>query len=618
VKVLLPRTFRVVGRLVDGHGTPAASGRVQATHGTRFGTFDLKPDGSFDLDLQPGEPYKLEFASPHTAVARVPVEKGESGELRDIGDVVTPASAIVTGRLVHDGDRSPVQGARVWLPRPSPNGPLMAWAFRDIIETSSGANGEFELTGAPELPFELRIEAPGLAPQRKAVTPDSNSHETDIGEIRLVGGTTVTVSIDGPSEGEIVAHVDPGGRGLPMDVMKAGFVEGRATVPNVPAGPAIVSAWRGKEMLCRQEISVPSSRRDVDVVCTARKVLVSGHVDVGGKRAGSGMLVWMTRSLTDVPTGIFNYGSENMVQQHVYSPEQQRASADVGPDGSFQVRLLAGTWEVLWMPERGRVFAPRLVQVPDTVAHEVALQYNGLSVQGIVLDRDRKPVKEANVRDLGGRGFAMTRGDGTFTLSGPDAGTWKLQASWRGETSSIVERVVQDGREPAPVELVLGGSDRTVRVVIKGASATAIAFLETDGGALDVTSADSSGTAVFKLHDPLPQRIRAGAAAPAGWTFGDWIPIGDAVAHDAQLSVGPCGNIVVRSKSRADNVAITRADGWRVDRLLQWLGTFPRVSAGAELVVNALPVGSYTVVLGQEQRTVSVEEGKSVDVSFGN
>jgi hypothetical protein len=96
------------------------------------------------------------------------------------------------------------------------------------------------------------------------------------------------------------------------------------------------------------------------------------------------------------------------------------------------------------------------------------------------------------------------------------------------------------------------------------------------------------------------------------------MPLGDAVAHDTQLSVGANGSIVVRSKSRSEAVSITRTDGWRVDRLLQWLGTFPRVSAGADFVVSALPVGSYVVALGQEQRTVSVEARKSIDVSFGD
>lgn len=626
-KITVQRAFRVQGHLTEGGGlASASSGHVKARTNSRFQDFTISPNGNFDIDLDPVTEYQLEISTPRSAVAKVEVHKGRPGEVRDLGEIVAPVSLTVTGQLVRESDGSPVVDAHIWLPRPSPEGPLMAFALHDVLRTTSDADGTFALAGVPDVPFMLRIEAPGAAPIRRAVTPEPDRHEIALGAIQVRTGATVTIRLDGGDGAaagggdDIQARIDVGGQNLPMDQMRGQFVDGRAVVANVPSGQVRVTAWQGRDMLCRQDVTVPSDQSDVDVVCTERKVAVSGRVMVGGKPAGvGGMLVWMTPIAPDLTTGIITYGSGPAIQQQMFAPQGQRETTEVAADGTFRGALFAGAWDVLWMPEEGTAVGPRLITIPQLPAHEVQLEYAGLVVEGVVLDRDRKPVKGANVSDVARRGMALSRDDGTFTLSGPDAGAWQIQARYRDETSAVISRDVQEGHDTPPIELVLSAAEETIQVSVASAgqrAAGAVVFLETDAGSLDVATTDMNGAVAFRLNAPLPGRVRVAATAEGRWTLSDWTAENDAAKAPVDLSVGVAGSLVLHSKVQTSPVTITRADGWRVDRLLQWIGAFPRVSPESDLAIGGLPPGTYVVALGSQSRTASVEENKSVEMTF--
>jgi hypothetical protein len=620
-KIALQRSFRVLGHLTEGRGlASASSGHIKARSNSRFQNFTISPNGNFDIDLDPVTEYQLEISTPRSAVAKLDVHKGQPGEVRDLGEIVAPVSLTVTGQLVRESDGSPVAAAHIWLPRPSPEGPLMAFALHDVLRTTSDADGMFELAGVPDVPFMLRIEAPGGAPLRRAVTPEPDQHEIALGTIQLRTGAKVTISLDGEGGDDIQARIDVGGQSLPIDQLKSQFVDGRAVLANVPSGKVQVTAWRGREMLCREDVTVPMDQSDIDVVCTERKVAVSGRVMVGGKPAGvGGMLVWMTPIAPDLVTGVFTYGSGPAIQQQMFAPQGQRETTEVAADGSFHGALFAGAWEVLWMPEEGTAVGPRLITIPEVTAHEVQLEYAGLAVEGIVLDRDRKSVRGASVNDVTRRGMALSRDDGTFTLSGPDAGAWQIQARYRDETSAVITRNVQEGHDTPPVELVLSAAEETVQVSVASAGRRApgaVVFLESDGGSLDVATTDMNGAATFRLNAPLPSRVRVAATAEGRWVLSDWTPETDAAKAPVDLSVGVTGSVVLHNKSQTSPVTITRADGWRVDRLLQWIGAFPRVSPESDLAIGGLPPGAYVVALGSQSRTASVEENKSVEMTF--
>ena len=615
--VVLPRSFRVQGRLTDSAGVAVSIGHVEVRSGAKFQSFDIGENGRFDIDLDPNVAYALELMSPRTAVTKMDLPKGVSGELRELGDVASPVSRVVTGRVIR-GDGTPVANARVWLPRPSPNGPLLAWAFHDLLETLSEPSGEFALEGVPDVPFVLRVEAPGLAPIRRTVTPPHDG-ETPLGDIRLFGGATLTISVDGDAEDDVQARVDTAGHGLPMDQLIASFFDSKAIVPNVPAGPVVVTAWRGRHMLCRQETEVPTDALEMNVRCVARNVSVTGRIEVGGKPIGPGTVLWTTPVQPDLPTGIMTYGSGSAFQQHVFSPETERETADVSTDGTFSTSVMAGRWDVYWMPEQGRALGPKSFTVPDSPAQDVLLQFPGVSVQGTVLDSDRKPVEGAQVREVGGHGFAITHGDGTFALAGPDPGTWQLQARYRDQISSVVTRTVDADHDAPYVELVLGAAQNDIHVVVSRdgqPAGGAIAFMETSEGRLDLATADVAGTASFRIQDPAPQRVRIAANVAGVWTLSDWVPTADAVSKGISLASGATGTILVRSKAPAGALTIANQDGWRIDRLLQWLGTFLSISANADVAVAGLPPGTYTIAVAGQQQTASVADGKTVETIF--
>jgi hypothetical protein len=99
-------------------------------------------------------------------------------------------------------------------------------------------------------------------------------------------------------------------------------------------------------------------------------------------------------------------------------------------------------------------------------------------------------------------------------------------------------------------------------------------------------------------------------------TLSDWTPEHDAVQTPLELTAGEVGSLVVHSKAQTSLVTITRSDGWRVDRLLQWIGAFPRVSPENDLAIGGLPPGAYAVTMSTQSRTASIEENKSVDLTF--
>ncbi|HEX6084493.1 MAG TPA: carboxypeptidase-like regulatory domain-containing protein, partial [Thermoanaerobaculia bacterium] len=581
--------------------------------GSSFWNHEAGPDGTFEVELDPGLDHTLELRSPTTLLVQREVSTGAPGESRELGDVTAPAGLIVAGRLVRAGDRTAVPGARIWLPRPSEAGPLMAWAFRDLLQTESGPDGTFELRGLAAAPFTMRIEAPSLAPARHRVTPDAGAAaRVDLGEIALAAGATVTVVIEGDSGDDAIAHIDIGGSGMPMDLLSAAVTNGRAVVPAVPAGAVTVSATRGKETLCRQQATVPADVAEFQVVCRARMVRVDGSVTVGGRPAALGTVVFLPPLDADVGTGIFESGSGAYRQQQVFSPGSGQHSAEVRHDGRFTIpRILPGTWEVFWMPERGSALAPRRVDIPAAEVHPLALRYPGVSLRGSVVDAQRRPVAGADVREMRGQAFARSAPDGSFVLAGPPAGAWQVQARHRDRASRVLTVEVSEDRQPDPVELVVETAADEVRARVP---AGALLFVETDPGALRIASADANGGAELRFQPPLPQRIRIAAAAGGVFLLGDWTPFETALSDGLALRPGASGTLHIRSKERSGSVTVA-GSGWRIDRLLQWLGAFPSITPEAPLTLQ-LPAGTYEVTLGNQTRVVTVDRDRTREATF--
>jgi hypothetical protein len=613
LRVLLRRAFRVTGRFVDAGGAPVPDGRARTRQESRLETHTLEPDGRFDLDLEPGRPYQVELFSPGTPLTKVEVKEGQPGENRELGDVAAPPGLLLHGRLVRAADHLPVAGGHVWLPRPTESGPLMAWAFRDLIETTSTADGSFALSGVPATPFVLRVDAPALAGTRRQVAPEPGASEVDLGDVELQGGATVVVALDRIDSRDAVARIDTAGSGLSIDMLSAPFVEGKARIANVPSGRLMLSAWRRRDMLCRQQIEVPAAGEEIEVPCSARRVAVNGFVEAGGRRVSAGTLVWLTPVVPDVPAGIFSFGSGAAQQQHVFSPESARETAEIRTDGGFEARVFPGAWDVIWMPDGGRALGPRTVIVPDAASWETTLAFPGVSVEGVVVDANGRPVKGAAVREIGGQAFAISGEDGTFTLTGAEAGTWRLVARHDGASSPVAEVAVEPGAPHPRVELVLNASEGRARVAVfgeNGAARGAMVFLETDGGRLDLASADQNGNAEFHLSAPYPARIRAAASFEGRWALGEWVSWESAAERPIALRGGAAGNVVVHGKA-GGALTVTSGQGWRIDQLMKWVGAFLDLQPDSDVAVNGLPAGDYVIATPAQRRTVTVQPAKT-------
>lgn len=614
VKVVLARAFTITGRFVNRDGTPVNAATARVIHNNSVDNRDVQPNGSFSVDLEPDIDYGLELRSPSVNVTRVSIPPGVRGETRDLGDINPSPSLLVTGRVV-DAAQSPVSGARVWLPRPTSAGDVMAWAMRDIVETASGADGSFSLSGLPFTPSVIRIDAPNLARAYVPINPQADKGNVDIGVVTMKRGTTLTVRLEGDVAEGAVARVDPEGHGLPSDTLSAAFEDGRAVVVDVPPGRAVVSAWRDRTVLCRAETDVPEAS-DREVLCNARKVAISGEVKVGRQPAGGGMVVFMPSRANDSPEGILNFGEGALRQQQVFSSSSRPQSAGVDSHGRFEIELLPGSWTVFWSPDQGRAVAPKEVSVAtDAPSMSLALDYPGVSLTGTVLDKERRPVSGAQVQEMTGRGFAMTDDSGRFVLAGPDAGTWEIQAGFGSRKSQVKRVLLEESRDTDPVQLVLDAADDTIRVRLDNgtASAGALVFVESEPGGLRLVTADSDGLAELQVPPPAPSRIRAAANAQGRWRFGDWTSWDSATQKEIVLREMKTGGVRILTEELHGPVVITNDAGWRIDRLLQWLGVFSRVSPDSPADITGLPIGTYRVFVGSSNATATIEENKTRD-----
>ncbi|HEY4592820.1 MAG TPA: carboxypeptidase-like regulatory domain-containing protein, partial [Thermoanaerobaculia bacterium] len=275
LELRLPRAFLVKGRFAAADGAPLADAAVKMARGRNFDTAPLDPDGSFSLPLRPAQEYTLTFSSPQSASLEVPVAAGGPAEERDLGELRAPVAGEIMGRLVDGATGEPVPGARIWCPRPSAQGPLVAWMSRDLLEASSGPDGAFRLRGLPPGPTALRIEASGFARAQRGVdVPGEGS--ADLGDLPLSRGATLVVSTgprSGPRSEGAVVFVDPGGEGLPFDRLMEPVRDGIARVEQVPAGASKVSVMKGSAVVCEKTVQVQAEAGETSVECSAEGIL---------------------------------------------------------------------------------------------------------------------------------------------------------------------------------------------------------------------------------------------------------------------------------------------------------------------------------------------------------
>ncbi len=616
LRVTLERAFVVQGRLVDARGVPAAGGTVRIENGSSYRDETLLPGGEFELELLPGQPVGLVLRSPVTTELRLAVESGQPGELRQLGDLSAPPGIRAHGRIVR-ADGSPVAGARIWCPRPSEQGDVVAWVHRDFIEGRSAHDGSFELAGLPERPALLRFDAPGLARLHRLLQPERDAAVADLGELVMGEGATVRVFTHEAVGGGALARVDLRGGWLEPDMLTAAVSDGEAVVRHVPAGEVTITVLEGRDLLCEQVLQVGEGDRDLEVECGRSPMRVSGTVVVGAAAAGVGQLLWHPEGVTEVPGIIMNRESAGgLRQQSAFGAGRPQVDIEVDDSGFFATeKLRPGAWKVAWVPAAGSMSEWKPVELPASDHHDLTLTFSELYLLGRVVDSEENPVAGARVRALDGGSLVMTDGDGSFSLTGLSPGRHGVHARLGERTSQVAEAMVEPGRQPEPVLLVLEErlEDKVeVRVVDREErpAAGAFVFLEDERGVLRLLTADRQGRARTTLRPPYPQHLRAAAVHAGEWTFGDWLSRDDAAKDGLTLASEPTGALLISSEDLAGSPQLFTALGWDLSQLLTRIGTRPLIRPDLPLHLEGLPNGEYTVNLKGSRNLAAVHDGE--------
>ena len=624
-RVELKRAFTVTGRLLGPEGSPVDEGLAVLRRGSLSSSMSLQPGGGFELELPPGVAAELALSSPATRELRMSLKAGLPGEVRDLGALRAPRGVEIIGRVSSADSGRPVAGARIWLPRSSEAGALLAWADRDLLAATSAADGSFRLTGAPDGPLQLRIDAAGYARAHRAVQPpEAGGGLLDVGEVALARGATVRVLFAGEPADGAVARADLRGDWQEMDMLSAPVDEGRAILRNVPPGQLRITVQRGQALLCERELTVPPGEEEVEAECAENSVRVRGTVMIGGRPAGPGTLVWMAPA-PRFPARITEVTSPGgLRQQQVLGQGRPQVDVAVAQDGAFASdELPPGPWKVSWVPVSGSLSEPVSVEVPALPAgsdYEAILTFPGGALAGIVLDPENRPAERARVRDLGTGAVAFTGADGSFVLTGAAPGKHSIQAERDELASPVVEAEVVPDQAGDLIRLVLGErQDPEIRIVALDTEghpvAGAFVFLEEEGRGQRLLTAGFDGRIAARIELPVPARVRLAMLANGAWTLGEWKGWSE-IPETMTLVAGAGGSVRVESSSRAGSPRILSSRGWDVSWLLTRLGVRPTLAPDLPLEVHGLPEGDYTVSLEGRTSSAKVQAGRQVAVEL--
>lgn len=631
VTVELQRAFLLTGRFVGRRGQPVPGGALSVSTGNQSVLEPLASDGGFRLTLAPGQEVAVTLRSPRTLPLNLTVPAGLAGEIRDLGDLVGPAGASVTGRLVRRGGGEAVAGGRVWLPRPGPRGPALAWLHQDLVEAASDADGFFRVEGlSPGIGGLLRIDAPGFARAHLAMPPLAEEEARDLGEVVLDEGSILDVLL-GEDPGELapedaaIARLDLRGEALEQDSLRAPFDAGRATFRQVPAGSAWLEVESGETILCRLEVEVPAAGGHATVECRARPMRVEGVVEVGDELASGGVLIWQPPAEA-YPMGIIRYRMPSgLTSTRLSGGSRPQPQVDVAADGTFVTsKLYPGSWEVWYYPQPGEPASSRRVELPRRPSYWLALTYPASTLRGRVEDEAGEPVADARVQELEAGLTTFSRADGSFVFHGIGPGHYVFEAhatvAGRGELrSDLLPLAVEPGQPPEDLRLIVrSAAQPTLTIEVAGpegqAAAAQLVFVELEGRGLQVLTSDAAGLARATLPRPLPARVRAAALSAGSWALGEWVSVAEALETGLRLAPTAQGQLLLRTSHAAGAPQILAPQGWDLTRLLTWLGLRPWVSPDRPLTLPGLPSGRYGVSLGQAAASTVVEAAEPSEV----
>ena len=608
----LAPAFTVEGVFVAADGvTPAASGRLVASQsvagGSRTSNEALAADGSFSLDLEPGA-YTLELTAAN-AGRRVLEVSGSAGETRDLGIIMAPASAWVSGTVVSP-EYAPVPGARISYLRPTEFGALMARAMGRVAEVTANADGYFEMHGLELGPSSLRVEAEGFAPLEFEVEAAAIQW-VDAGFVELSRGRRITVR----SDVEGMVRLDPGAEHDPLGPMTGKVVDGEAGFENVPAEESLrVRVLDEGVPVC--ELREEAGTGDEVIRCDRSTVTVTGLVTIG-EQPGAGRLIWQSKVENPQPEGIFRTRGGSIRRSQVVTSQLELA-APIDHEGRYRLEsMLPGEWDVTLWSDTAGMQGGREITVPDAPGEEIVFdfRYGGVSVEGTVVDAEGQPVTHATVDIFPGRQAVVTGRDGRYEVRDLAPGAYQLRARFQHSRSDLVDVALRDYNDVQSVQLQLRNDPSDDELVIRLAGvAGGFCFVEMEGAG-QRTVRINGGVATTKLTPPLTDRVRVACQADGRWVLTGWQPLEPALERGVDLDPFESeSSIILAGEPSAMAVRVTGPGGWDLGRLRLWFGGATTYSVG-ETIPN-LPEGEYTLRWGDQVRTVWTERRRAAEVEI--
>ncbi|GHD31301.1 hypothetical protein GCM10010313_74560 [Streptomyces violarus] len=250
-------------------------------------------------------------------------------------------------------------------------------------------------------------------------------------------------------------------------------------------------------------------------------------------------------------------------------------------------------------------------------AVEVASGGAGIPVQGRVLGAERVPVGGAAVTliSLGGKqlGRSVSRGDGSYGVDAPDAGSYVLIASSEGYQPQASTLVVAG--EPVAYDVLLSGTSGLAGVVRSADSGTPVAeavVIVTDvrGDVLATGRTDVLGE--FTVTDLVPGPVTLAVNSPKHRPLAQIVEIGGAGTTRVELELRPGAQ--VRGTVRGGGAPLSDARVTLVDAAGNVVAT-ARTGLDGAYAFSDLGTGAYTVIAtGYPPQAASVSvSGTGVD-----
>ncbi len=513
-------------------------------------------DGRFLIEDVAEGTYVVEASAAGRANAHVAGVKVTAGSTTDAGTIRLTAGGTVRG-TVTDSTGQTVPGAVISVHGPGEDY-MMAGETPQGVSDPSGA---FEVTGVAAGVVDVTAAHPNYAEGRASgveVDPAKGPAEAKIvlsqggrieGWVRRRDGTGIPRAYVNVIPRSAGARSDPG-----MQITNA---DGGFVVEHLPPGRVSMA------LMNRSGMGYASSNlTEVDVregettpvEIRSREILVSGHVTRGGAPLAGVRLTLRGERLMMMSFG--SGGSEVPVAP----AGPQRMTAVSGEDGGYemiaeqagQVRLLAER-----VDGRGS-FPGRTVDLPDTDAFTLDLAFTGITLTGIVIDRDtEQPVSRARVsaataKPEGDRPIlavgAETGDDGRFQMD-VEPGDYRVSAGAEGYGRSEVEITVGSGGA-GDVRLALSrGLTLAGKVVDTQGNGVGglMVFAEAagrDGDRLSSGGTDTLPDGSFQIgglkampHSIVAQSVSGAFATRDGVTPGE---------RDVVLTLRPGGKVLVR------------------------------------------------------------------------